>query len=180
MFEDFGAGGSQMTQFGGQGGGAMQRGSMFGGGLFTPQVEVLERDGNLVVRADLPGLSPENVQVELTDEGLLIQGERRSENTENQGGFYRSEVSYGSFRRLIPLPEGINAENATANFNNGVLEVSMPAPQPKQQGRRIEIQGGGGTSSGASQNQGQNQSPQSATASTGAGGEQQQSQSTGG
>lgn len=180
MFEDFGVSGGQMTQSGqGQSGAAMRRGgAMFGGNqLFAPQIEVLERDGNLVVRADLPGMSPENVQVELTDDGLLIEGERRSENTENQGGLYRSEVSYGSFRRLVPLPEGVNAENATANFNNGVLEVSMPAPQPKQQGRKIEIQGG--ASGGAAQNQGQNQTAQSATATSGAGGEQQ-SQTTGG
>lgn len=109
--------------------------------FFAPPVEVLERDGKLMVRADLPGLTKDNVRVNITDDVLTIEGERRSEHEERQeGGVLRSECSYGLFRRQIPLPEGVNADQATANFKDGVLEVSMPAPPRQARGRQIEIQ----------------------------------------
>lgn len=112
------------------------------GGRFAPPVEVFERDGNMIVRADLPGLTKDDVRVEITDNALLIEGERRSEHEERQGGTFHSERHYGMFRRQIPLPEGVNAEQATANFKDGVLEITMPAPQRQARGRRIEIHSG--------------------------------------
>jgi HSP20 family protein len=121
-----GRGGSGMTQM--------------GGGFFAPPVEVSEREGQFMVCVDLPGLSKDDVHVEVTDNALLITGERRAEHEERQGGTLRSERSYGTFRRQIPLPEGVNAEQATATFQDGVLKVTMPAPQRQERGRRIEIQ----------------------------------------
>jgi HSP20 family protein len=118
--------------------------------LFSPPVEVSERDGQLVVCADLPGLTKDDIHVELTDDALLITGERRSEHEERQGGIFRSERSYGTFRRQIPLPEGVNTDQATATFKDGVLQVTMPAPQRQERGRRIEIQSAS-ASSGAQQ-----------------------------
>src|SRR5712691_7870722 len=116
------------------------------GRTWAPQVEIFERDGELVVRADLPGLKKENVNVELTDEGLTIEGERCSEHEENDEGYYRSEFSYGSFRRRIPLPEGANADNATAKFHDGVLEVTMPARKSvSRAARKLAIQEGSQT-----------------------------------
>jgi HSP20 family protein len=112
-----------------------------GGAVFSPPMEVLEREGHLVVRADLPGLTKDDVHVEVTDEALTIEGERRAEHEERQGGVFHSERRYGRFHRQIPLPEGVNAEQVTASFKDGVLEVSMPAPQRQARGRRIEIQG---------------------------------------
>ena len=112
-----------------------------GGGLFAPAVEVFERDGTFVVRADLPGLTKDDVRVEVTDNTLLLEGERRSEHDDQQGGVVHSERHYGMFRRQIPLPDGVNAEQATATFKDGVLEVTMPAPQRQTRGRRIDIQG---------------------------------------
>ena len=112
-----------------------------GGAIFSPPMEVFEREGHLIVRADLPGLTKDDVHVEVTDEALTIEGERRSEHEERQGGVLHSERRYGRFRRQIPLPEGVNAEQVTASFKDGVLEVSMPAPQRQARGRRIEIQG---------------------------------------
>jgi HSP20 family protein len=109
---------------------------------FAPQVDIFERDGKLVVRADLPGMNKEDVNVEVTDDAIVIQGERRYEHEENQEGVYRSERSYGRFYREIPLPEGAKAENATANFRNGVLEITLDAPQAAKNRRRIDIQGG--------------------------------------
>jgi HSP20 family protein len=126
-----------------------------GSEFFSPPVEIFEREGHLVVRADVPGLTKDDVHVEVTDEALTIEGERRSEHEERQGGFFRSERRYGTFRRQIPLPEGVNADQVTASFKDGVLEVSMPAPQQQARGRRIEIQSGApspsGTPSGAGQ-----------------------------
>ncbi|HEX8501297.1 MAG TPA: Hsp20/alpha crystallin family protein [Pyrinomonadaceae bacterium] len=107
------------------------------------QVEVFEREGQLVVRADLPGLKKEDVKVEVSNDTLTISGERKSEHEEKREGFYRSERSYGSFQRQIPLPEGVNADDARATFNNGVLEISIQAPQRESRSRRLEIKDGG-------------------------------------
>jgi HSP20 family protein len=87
------------------------------------------------------------MNVEVTDDMLTITGERREERDETREGYRHSERHYGRFSRSIPLPEGINAEEVQATFQNGVLEVTMPAPRREQRGRRIEIQErtGGGT-----------------------------------
>ncbi len=111
----------------------------FRAGVWSPQVEVFERDNQLVVRADLPGLTKDDVHVEITDDALIIEGERKQEHEERREGYYRSERSYGRFYREIPLPEGVNAENATATFRNGVLEITMQLPERQPRGRRIEI-----------------------------------------
>lgn len=109
-------------------------------GMWSPQVEVFERDKQLVLRADLPGLTRDDVNVELSDEGITIQGERKSQHTEDREGYYRSERSYGKFYRRIPVPEGVKTDEAKASFNNGVLEITMPAPQRGQhKPRRLEI-----------------------------------------
>jgi HSP20 family protein len=107
---------------------------------WSPQVEVFERDGQLVVRADLPGLKKEDIKIGVIHDTLIIQGERKQEQEEKREGFYRSERSYGTFYRSIPLPEGVDPENVSATFQDGVLEITMRAPQREQQhGRQIEI-----------------------------------------
>jgi HSP20 family protein len=111
-------------------------------GSWAPLVEVRERDGNLVVNAELPGLDKEDVKVEVTNEGLVIQGERKREREEERGGIHRSERSYGAFYRLIPLPEGANIEQAKAKFNNGVLQVQVPIPKSQEKTRQIPIEAG--------------------------------------
>lgn len=127
--------------FGGLGGGLSQ---LQGGALWSPQVELFQRQGHLVVRADLPGMKEEDIQVEVLDDMLVLQGERRSELEEEQGGVWRSECQYGSFRRVIPLPEGVDQENINAHFQNGVLEISMKLPEQEQRrSRRIEVKGQG-------------------------------------
>jgi HSP20 family protein len=111
-------------------------------GDWSPQVEMFERDGKLVVQADLPGIKKDDVKVEITDHQLTIEGERKDEREEKGAGFYRSERSYGSFYRSIPLPEGVNTENARAEFKNGVLEISMESPQLESSKKRLEISEG--------------------------------------
>jgi HSP20 family protein len=107
---------------------------------WTPEIEMLHRNNELVIRADLPGLTREDVKVDVTDDGVAIQGERKREHEEEREGVYRSERSYGSFYRMIPLPEGAMTDQAKATFKDGVLEITMPAP-PEQvtSGRRLEI-----------------------------------------
>ena len=106
---------------------------------WVPQIEVLQTNGQFIVRADLPGLAKEDVTVEVTNEVLAFSGERKEEKEEKGEGFYRSERSYGSFYRQIPLPEGAKTENAVATFHNGVLEITMPAPKAETSTRKLEI-----------------------------------------
>jgi HSP20 family protein len=109
-------------------------------GIWSPAVEVREQDNNLVVCADLPGLKKEDVKVEVTDQGLVIQGERKREHEErSEEGVYRSERSYGRFYRVIPLPEGASVDQANANFKDGVLEVRVPVPAAQRSRREIPI-----------------------------------------
>jgi HSP20 family protein len=114
------------------------------GNMWSPAIEVTERDGNYAVHAELPGLRPEDVKVELMDDALVIQGERRSENQENQGGVQRTERRYGQFYRAIPLPEGTDAEQAKARFENGVLEITVPVTNRGANRRQIPIEGSSG------------------------------------
>src|SRR5258706_13512124 len=108
--------------------------------LWNPQVDMFERNDKLVVRADLPGLKKDDVKIELRDDTLIIEGERNEEHQEKDEHFFRTERSYGSFYRAVPLPEGTSGEHCNATFNNGVLEITMDAPKQKNQaGRRIEI-----------------------------------------
>lgn len=118
-------------------------GEEFGGaGMWSPAIEVTEQDGNLRVHAELPGMKPEDVKIEATDDSLVIQGERKYEHEENSKGIFRSERRYGKFYREIPLPEGANVDQAQARFNNGVLEVTLPVPERKSNRREIPIGSG--------------------------------------
>jgi len=115
-------------------------GNELGAGIWSPQVEMLQHNGELIVRADLPGLTKDDVKVEVTDNAITIEGERRGEKEEKREGFYRSERSYGKFYRRLPIPEGVNIKDAEATFQNGVLEVKMKTSKREQQkSRRLEI-----------------------------------------
>jgi HSP20 family protein len=105
-------------------------------GIWSPPVEVRERNGNLEISAELPGLSKDDVKVECTDEGITIEGEKRSEMEKEEGGFRRSERSYGHFCRMIPLPEGAESDKAKAEFKDGVLQVRIPLSEQARAKRR--------------------------------------------
>ena len=119
-----------------------QRGAL---AQWAPPMEVVQRGNELVVRADLPGLTPDDVQIDVEDGVLTVSGERRQEHEERDEGFYRSERSYGAFSRSIALPEGVDPDQVRATFQNGVLDVTVPLPQQqqRQRGRRVQIQSGG-------------------------------------
>jgi HSP20 family protein len=115
-------------------------GSWVESGHYMPQMDLFERDGKFVVRADLPGMSKDDVHVDITENAIRIEGERKYEHESNEGGVYRSERSYGKFSRDIPLPEGVKTDKATATFKDGVLEVTLDASEMKKNRRRIQIQ----------------------------------------
>jgi HSP20 family protein len=103
---------------------------------WLPAVEIFEKDNVLVVRADLPGLTAKDVTLEITDQLLTIQGERKQEREEKGEGFITTERSYGSFLRQIALPEGVTTEAAKATFKDGVLEIRVPVMAKKPTGAR--------------------------------------------
>jgi HSP20 family protein len=127
---------------------AMGRGLGAGSGLsstfdrdtWIPQVETFRRGDKLVVRADLPGLKKEDVDVEINDGVLTISGERCDEREDTRDDFYRTERSYGQFYRAIPLPENVNAESCDATFKDGVLEVNVQLPKQQDvKARKVSI-----------------------------------------
>jgi HSP20 family protein len=114
-----------------------------GAAMWSPQIDISERNGQIMIQADLPGLRQEDIRVNVEDGVLTIAGERSDEHEQNQGGVHRRERSYGSFVRRVALPEGVDADSIKASFENGVLEVSMSAPQRGSQGRQIPVQNKG-------------------------------------
>lgn len=123
-------------------------GSSFGlwrggwGQEYQPPVEVREENNNIVISADVPGINKEDIRVEATEDGLVIEGERKREVQEGRAGMQRSERMYGHFYRLIPLPEGADVDKASAQFKDGVLEVRVPLSQQEQKRREIPISKG--------------------------------------
>jgi HSP20 family protein len=95
-------------------------------GAWLPAVELFERAGTLVLRAELPGLKREEITVEVTDHTLTIAGERKAEQEVKEQTYYRCERSYGSFQRAITLPAGVEPGQIAATFKDGILEVTLP------------------------------------------------------
>ncbi len=107
---------------------------------WTPAIEAFQRGNEFIVRADVPGLSRNDLNVEIGEDTLTIRGERKYDKEEEREGVYRSERAYGTFCRVVPLPEGAVADSAKANFSDGVLEVVLQAPSHEvRRGRKIEI-----------------------------------------
>src|SRR5262249_21559769 len=108
-------------------------------GGWAPPVEVRERNNNLEITAELAGLNKGDLKVEVNEEGLVIQGEKRREQQTSEGGYHRSERTYGHFYRRIPVPEGAEADKAKAEFKNGILEVRVPLSEQHRKTRQIPI-----------------------------------------
>jgi HSP20 family protein len=105
---------------------------------WIPAMDLVETEDAFVLKADLPGLSEADVNIELDDNVLTISGERKAEHEDRKAGYYRVERSYGSFRRSLTLPEGVDPEAVKATFDKGVLEVVVPKPA-QQQPRKVQI-----------------------------------------
>ena len=125
--------------------GQTQRGDPLTSVAWVPPVEVAYRDGNLVVSAELPGLGLEDVDVQIVDDILVISGEKEIADEEDRGDVRRTEIRYGEFYRAIPLPDGVKADQARAQFQNGVLQITIPLEQANV--RQIPVQAEGSSQS---------------------------------
>lgn len=108
---------------------------------WIPAMDLTETVDDLVLRADLPGLDRDDVEIEVKDNVLTVSGERRAESEDRGEGFHRVERSFGRFTRSLGLPQGVSAENVRASFDRGVLEVRIPKPEERKP-TRIEIAAG--------------------------------------
>jgi HSP20 family protein len=108
---------------------------------WIPAMDLVETDEHFVLKADLPGLTEADVNVEVEDNVLTLSGERKAEHEDKREGYVRVERSFGSFRRSLTLPEGIDPEAVQASFDNGVLEVRIPKPEERKP-RKVAIQVG--------------------------------------
>ena len=109
---------------------------------WIPPMDLVETENDFVLKADLPGLSDDDVSIEVEDNVLTISGERKSEHEERKEGYYRVERSFGRFSRSLTLPEGVDPEAVQASFEHGVLEVHVPKPEAKKP-RKVAISVGG-------------------------------------
>lgn len=109
-------------------------------GVWSPAIECRRVNGELLVSAELPGLKKEDIKVQVLDENLVLEGERKIESKEEKEGYFRSERSYGKFWRQIPLPEGAKTDNIKASMNEGVLEVKIPIVETKPSTLQIPIE----------------------------------------
>ena len=105
---------------------------------WIPAMDLVETEDHLVLRADLPGLSEDDVAIEVKDNVLTVSGERRAEHEEKSEGFYRVERAFGGFSRSLTLPRGIDAAAIKASFDRGVLEVKVPKPEERKP-TRVQI-----------------------------------------
>ncbi len=107
--------------------------------VWQPAIEIEEQPGKLKVTAELPGLNKEDIKVSVTDNVLTIEGERKLEKEEKRKGYYHSERSYGKFSRSIGLPDGAKTDQATAQLNNGTMEITIPIPERKEERKEIPV-----------------------------------------
>jgi HSP20 family protein len=151
LFDSFGMGRAwSPSLFGGRWGGEPVFGSHEASALWSPSIDVCERENRFCVTVDLPGLKKDDVSVQIEKDAIVVQGQRNDERTTNEEGYYQRERRYGQFYRAIPLPEGARSDEATATFENGVLKVEMPSTQPSARGRRLEIRDGRSANAGES------------------------------
>ncbi len=110
------------------------------GRRWIPAMDLVETEGDLVLRADLPGLNRDDIEIEVKDNALTVSGERKADHEEKGEGFYRVERAFGSFSRSLDLPRGIEPGAVRARFDKGVLEVRIPKPEERKP-TRVEIGG---------------------------------------
>jgi HSP20 family protein len=108
---------------------------------WAPITDVQRCNGNLVISAELPGLKKEDVKVELTEDTLVIHGERKREHKEDHEGYHRWERSYGQFYRSIKLPEGAKTDHVKAELKDGILKISVPVPEAAKKSRDVQVTG---------------------------------------
>lgn len=106
--------------------------------LRAPRVDLIDRDEEILVRAEVPGVEKNDLNVDLSGQLLTIHGERRHEEKEEEGEYFRAEIARGAFTRTIRLPEDVELEKAKAEFKDGILEIHLPKTH-KTERRRIAV-----------------------------------------
>ena len=105
---------------------------------WVPPMDLVESGEHYIVRADLPGISDEDLTIQLEDNVLTVSGVRNPEHTDPQEGYYRLERAFGAFSRSLTLPDGVNPDAVTAQFDRGVLLIEIPKPEQKKP-RQVQI-----------------------------------------
>ncbi|HLF77540.1 MAG TPA: Hsp20/alpha crystallin family protein [Dehalococcoidia bacterium] len=105
-------------------------------------MDVFEKEGHLFIRAELPGMTEKDVNVEVTGDAITISGEKKDEREVKEDNYYRSERTFGSFKRQVSLPSGADADHINAKFKDGVLEIDVPIDGTKAAGKKIEVRAG--------------------------------------
>jgi len=105
---------------------------------WTPSVDILEKDGNLILRAELPGISEKQIEIKLEGNILTLKGERKMEKEDDKANYHRVESFYGSFTRSFRLPDTVDAEKISADYKNGVLTITIPQ-RPEVKPREIPV-----------------------------------------
>jgi len=107
-----------------------------------PAVDVLEKDNSIIVRAEVPGLKKEDIEVTATEDSISLRGEFKREEEAKEEGYFRREMRSGRFFRTIPMPSAINRDQVRASFRDGILEITAPkAEEAQARETKIEIQG---------------------------------------
>jgi HSP20 family protein len=114
------------------------------GRRWVPPMDLVEAEDHFVLKADLPGLSEGDVNIEVQDGTLTISGERKSEHEQREKGWYRIERAFGAFNRSLTLPDGVDPDRIAASFSDGVLELRIPKPEERKP-RRISISSSNGS-----------------------------------
>jgi HSP20 family protein len=107
-----------------------------------PALDVFEKEGKLQINAELPGMTDKDIEIEITDDALTISGEKRDEREVKEDNYYRSERSYGRFRRQVALPAGADTDHAEATFKDGVLKIAIPVEATATSAKKIEVKAG--------------------------------------
>lgn len=121
-----------------------ERGLGFGReiGSFSPTVDVADKDREIEVTAELPGLEEKDIDVRVDEHGLTLRGEKKYERKEEEENYYRMERSFGSFQRYIPLTASVDREKINAKFKNGVLKIHLPKTgEAAEKTKKIRIEG---------------------------------------
>ena len=122
---------------------------------WAPRVDVIQRNGDIVLRAELPGVDPEkDIEVQVEDDRVTIRGQRRQEAQTQDERFLRVETSYGTFQRTLPLPSPVDPERVRASYRDGVLEVAIPRPESAERSRRVPVQAEGASAQASRREQG--------------------------
>ncbi len=106
---------------------------------YGPAVDIYETEAELVVKAELPGVKKEDIDLTVDEERLVLRGESKQQTEVDEHGYHRRELRYGQFRRVVPLPTAVKREEITAAFENGVLTIRAPKAEEPEKGKKVEI-----------------------------------------